>query len=230
MSQWILNNIALSSRHAQTTDTVLLKQCFYQGGLFSPTHKGMLAPILITKSRYLQECGGELTCRGICQRWSLAVVDDTTRPSLISVVCTSLFCQDCLWVEYSRFSQICLTTCNLLWAVTYEKMQQMLHRGKNIKWVFTAYLASRPVSYHGNSVSWTMLLSAWILEWEILALRANDVEVCRVQQATWLADAATRTVCYVSPVWKAFWGTAWQESDIGQGQGNGLQAGIWHWK
>lgn len=108
-----------------------------------------------------------------------------------------------LLVKYSRFSQICLTTCNLLWAVTYEKMQQMPHQGKNIKWIFTAYLAPRPVSYHRNSVSWTMLLSAWILEWEILALGANDAEVCRVRQTSRLADTATRNACYVSPeMWR----------------------------
>ena len=31
-------------------------------------------------------------------------------------------------------------------------------------------------------------------------------------------QAPTNTV---TPLWRAFWGATWQESDIGQGQGNG---------
>jgi hypothetical protein len=30
----------------------------------------------------------------------------------------------------------------------------------------------------------------------------------------------------VFELWRAFWGATWQESDIGQGQGNGLLAEI----
>jgi hypothetical protein len=37
---------------------------------------------------------------------------------------------------------------------------------------------------------------------------------------------STTATLSLACLWRAFWGAAWQESDTGQGQGNGLQAGI----